>query len=68
LLVNSPNHTTDPIMALVVGLSTLVALLKTQGVLTQFSYASMGPKTMRKLGGQFLNGISYASAQSKLSS
>jgi hypothetical protein len=63
LIVASPTHTPDPIMALVVGLSTLVALLKTQGVLMQLSYASIGPKAMRRLGGQFVNSVSYVSSK-----
>ncbi len=64
LIVGSPDHTPDPIMALVVGLSTLIALLKTQGVLMQLTYASIGPKAMRRLGGQFVNSVSYASNKS----
>ena len=51
----------DPIMSMIVGISVLVALLKTQGVMQQLSYASVGPKAMRKLGGQFINSVSYAS-------
>ena len=50
----------DPIMSMIVGISVLVALLKTQGVMQQLSYASVGPKAMRKLGGQFINSVSYA--------
>jgi hypothetical protein len=61
LISNSPYNSTDPIMPLLIGLSTLVVLLKSQGVLTQFSYASMGPRSMRKLGGQFVNSISATS-------
>lgn len=61
----SPDHTADPIMALIVGLATLIALLKTQGVLTQLSYASIGPKAMRRLGGQFVNSVSYATSAAK---
>lgn len=61
----SPNKTPDPVMALIVGLSTLIALLKTQGVLTQMSYASIGPKAMRRLGGQFVNSVSYATQTAK---
>lgn len=49
----------DPIMPLLLGLATLVALIKTQGVLMQLNYASLGPKTARRLGGSFVNGISY---------
>ncbi|HUD06951.1 MAG TPA: hypothetical protein VMR34_03630 [Candidatus Saccharimonadales bacterium] len=50
-----------PLMAAIVGLATLTALLKTQGVLMQLSYVSVGPKAMRKLGGQFMTGVSYIS-------
>lgn len=65
-LVNgSPDHTADPIMALIVGLATVVALLKTQGTMMQFTYASIGPKTARKLGAQFVNSISYLSTKTK---
>jgi len=62
LITSGPNKTPDPIMALVVGLSTLVALLKTQGVMTQLSYASIGPKAARRLGIQFVNGVSHVSS------
>ena len=49
----------DPLMALLLGLATLIALIKTQGVLMQLNYASLGPKTARRIGGSFINGISY---------
>jgi hypothetical protein len=50
---------TEPdLMALVVGLATVIALLKTQGVMMQFSYANLGPRSARKLGGQFVTGVS----------
>jgi hypothetical protein len=62
LIADGPNKTPDPIMALIVGLSTLVALLKTQGVMTQLTYASIGPKAVRRLGVQFVNGVSHASS------
>jgi hypothetical protein len=61
MVVGSPDHTPDTLMAMVVGLATLIALLKTQGVMTQLSYASLGPRTARKLGGQFINGVSALS-------
>jgi hypothetical protein len=64
LIANGPNKTPDPIMSLIVGLSTLVALLKTQGVMTQLSYASIGPKAMRQLGIRFVNGVSHVSTGS----
>ena len=37
----------------------MIALIKTQGVLMQLNYASIGPRTARKLGGSFVNGVSY---------
>jgi len=59
-LLNGQGTSPDPIMALVVGLSTLIALLKTQGVMTQLSFASIGPRAMRRLSSQFVYGISSA--------
>jgi hypothetical protein len=59
------NGTLDPVMATVVGVATLVALLKTQGMLMQLSYVSIGPKAIRKLGGQFVNSVSYATSRVK---
>jgi hypothetical protein len=53
----------DPIMATVIGVATLIALLKTQGVLMQLSYVSAGPRALRKLGGQFMNGVHYTSTK-----
>jgi hypothetical protein len=64
LALTGPSNTPDPIMALIVGLATILALLKTQGLLMQLSYVSIGPKTVRKLGGQFITGISYMSTRS----
>lgn len=49
----------DPVMAMIIGVASLLALLKTQGVMMQMSYVSIGPKALRKLGGEFTNGISY---------
>lgn len=62
LIISGPNKTPDPIMALVVGLSTLVALLKTQGVMTQLTYASIGPKAVRRLSAQLVNSVSHMSS------
>lgn len=53
------NGTPNPIMAMVVGVATMLALLKTQAVMSQMSYVSLGPKTARKLGGQISNVISH---------
>ena len=53
-------HTTPNIlMSLVVGLAAVVTLLKTQGVMMQFSYVSLGARSTRQLGATFMNGVSY---------
>jgi hypothetical protein len=55
----------DAAMSMILGLATVMALLKTQGALSNLTYASIGPKTARKLGGQFVNGVSYMSTKLK---
>ena len=47
------------LMSMIVGIAALITLLKTQGVMMQMSYVSAGPRALRKLGGQFVNGVSY---------
>jgi hypothetical protein len=49
---------TNVLMALLVGMGTLVALLKTQGVMRDLSYAASAPRAARELGGQFIKGVS----------
>lgn len=56
---------TGDLMALIVGLATVIALLKTQGVMMQFSYASMGPRSMRKMGGLFVSGVAFMTTRTK---
>jgi len=68
MLASSSSDTLDPIMSVVVGLATLMALLKTQSVLMQLNYASVAPKAMRKLGSQFMTGVSYISKSRTTSS
>ncbi len=55
----------DTLMSMVVGLATVLALLKTQGVMMQFSYVSMGARNARMLGSQFVNGVSYMTGHGK---
>jgi len=57
----------DPVMAMVIGVAAMITLLKTQGVMMQMSYVSTGPKALRKLGGQFMNGVNYTSSKYKSS-
>ncbi len=61
----SGNAVPDALISMVVGLATVMALLRTQSVMLQFSYASMGARNARKLGGQFINGISYMAGKGK---
>jgi hypothetical protein len=53
------NSAPNVLMSMVIGLATVLTLLKTQGVMMQFSYVSVGARNARKLGGQFMNGVSY---------
>ncbi len=53
--VGQPNA----LMALIVGLATVVALLKTQGLMNQMVSAASAPKAARELGTSFMRGISY---------
>ncbi len=65
MVAGSPDKSLNPLMATIVGCATLVALLKTQGLMNQLSYVSMGPKAMRKLGSQFMTSVSYMTTRIK---
>lgn len=53
------NGLPNVLMSMVIGLATVLTLLKTQGVMMQFGYVSLGARNARKLGSQFMNGVSY---------
>jgi hypothetical protein len=53
--VGQPNT----LMALIVGLATVVALLKAQGMMNQMVSAASAPKAARELGSSFMRGVSY---------
>ena len=55
----------DTLIAMVTGIATILLLLKAQGVMMQFSYVSMGSRNIRKLGGQFINGVSYIGGKTR---
>lgn len=65
MALSSGNDAPGVLLAMIVGLATIMALLKTQSVMMQFSYVSMGARNMRKLGGQFINGVSYMTGKGK---
>lgn len=58
MIAGSPDHSLNPLMATVVGVATILSLLKTQKVLTELSYVSVGPKAIRKLGTTFVHSAS----------
>ena len=64
LVESSPGGTPDPIMSLIVGMATLIALIKTQGVLAQLNYVSVGPKSLRKLSSLFVSSVSRITSPS----
>jgi hypothetical protein len=59
MLVASGGQSLNPFMSMIVGIATVVTLLKTQGVLSQMSYASVGPKAMGRVGSKLVNAINY---------
>ena len=61
----SGNDVPNTLMAMVVGLATVIALLKTQGLMMQFSYVSLGARSTRQLGATFMNGVSYLGGRAK---
>lgn len=63
MIGSDDKKTIDPIMGTIIGIAALLTILKTQGLLMQMSYVSVGPKALRKLGGQFMNGISYTTTK-----
>lgn len=50
---------TNTLMAMIVGLATLLALLKTQGVMQELSYAASTPRAAREMASSFMKGVSY---------
>ena len=65
MLSGAPDGSLNPLMASIVGIATLISLLKTQKMMMELSYVSVGPKALRKLGSQFVTGVSYMSGKAK---
>jgi hypothetical protein len=55
----------NTLMALIVGLATVLALLKTQGVMKELSYAASAPRAAREVTGSFMRGVSYVNRTRK---
>lgn len=47
----------NTLMALIVGLATILALLKSQGVMKELSYAASTPRAAREMAGTFARGV-----------
>ncbi|HEY1645061.1 MAG TPA: hypothetical protein VGF75_01595 [Candidatus Saccharimonadales bacterium] len=62
-MTSNSSKSPDPLMAMIVGLATLVALLKTQGVMSQLSYATIGPRMTRKIAQRLILNTSYMGSQ-----
>ncbi len=59
MINNNSSTNINPIMSTIVGIATLITLLKTQKMLTELNYVSVGPSALRKLSGHFINGVSH---------
>jgi hypothetical protein len=60
---NDPTKALDPVMSMLVGVASILTILKTQSVMSQLTFASSSARTARKLGGQFVNGVSFMSSK-----
>lgn len=56
----------NALMALIVGLATVVALLKAQGLMNQMVSAASAPKAARELGTSFMRGVSYMTRTARM--
>lgn len=56
----------NTLMALILGLATVLALLKTQGVMQEYVYASTGPRAARAVATSFMRGATHLSSASKI--
>ncbi len=65
MLHGGPVTGLNPLMGSIVGIATLITLLKTQKMMMELSYVSVGAKSLRKLGSQFVTGVSYISTKAK---
>lgn len=66
--ISADEHTSQPnaLMAMIVGLATIIALLKTQGVMSELSYAASAPRAARELSGSFMRGVGYMRTGSRM--
>ncbi|MEO5949878.1 MAG: pilin [Candidatus Saccharimonadales bacterium] len=63
MIQNDPHKVLDPVMSTLVGVATLLALLKTEHSMSSLVVASAGARSARRLGGQFMYGIDQATSR-----
>jgi len=63
MIQNDPNKALDPVMSTLVGVATLLALLKTQNAVSSLVLASSGARSARALGGQLMHGMNYTASR-----
>ncbi|MGH7196379.1 MAG: hypothetical protein ACREGJ_01275 [Candidatus Saccharimonadales bacterium] len=59
ILAGDTNGQPNTLMALILGLATVLALLKAQGMMNQLISAASAPKAARELSSSFMRGVSY---------
>jgi len=65
VVVGSPTQTTGTLMPMLTGVAAMYAVLKVPTVMNRLSFSSMGPRSARKSGGQFINGVSFMTKSSQ---
>lgn len=66
IAIGSNEGQPNALMALIVGLATVVALLKAQGLMNQMVSAASAPKAARELGTSFMRGVSYMTRTARM--
>lgn len=67
MVAGATDNVLNPLMATVVGLATMLSLLKAQQVLTEHTLVTAGPKAVRKLRTTIINSNSYKNMKSSTS-
>lgn len=65
MLTNDTNGQPNTLMALIVGIATVITLLKTQGFMQELSYAASAPKAAHELSKSFIRSASHMKRQTQ---
>ena len=66
MILASDGEKPNVLMAVITGIAAALMLLKAQTIMMQFSYVSMGSRNLKKLSGQFMNGVGYMTGKTKV--